>query len=41
MVMLVVEEPPGTKHLYNRIDRATHRGTLDSSRDLFFLTVKG
>jgi hypothetical protein len=37
---MVMEETPGTKHLYNRINRATHRGNLDSSRDVFFLMVK-
>jgi hypothetical protein len=41
MLMLVMEEPRGAKHLYNKINRAIHRGNLDSSRDVFFLTVKG
>jgi hypothetical protein len=39
--MLLIESPSGTKRLYNGIDRATHRGNLYSSRDVFFLTVKG
>jgi len=38
---LAMEEARAAKHLYNRIDRESHRGNFDSSRDVIFLTVKG
>jgi hypothetical protein len=41
MVILIIEKPPETKHLYNRTNRATHRGNSYSGRDVFFIVVKG
>jgi hypothetical protein len=40
ILMLAIEDASGTKRLYNRINRATHRGNSDLCRDVLSLTVK-